>query len=353
MAHHTNHRRTLASPDPPIPLSMDPTLKRQPKPTSTTHINNYNNNNPPDPIPLSKPSYYMSSKHNSNHKVTSSSLTSQKPIKNPPSACIDTHLQAKGMTLSADFDACRISFIKPKHHHKQQLKPFEPKVAKDIKTNEEYRVRVKKPSSPPELGDEKRVAEVVQESEKKKKEVYGKVEASNKGLKEDPVESMEKKKVEEVQVSEKKKSKEAYAKVKESTNKELKDLFEESLDIKSMTVSFGGGRRRSYCGSQVELADFLANNGAKVVSVDMPPFMQIHAVDCARKACDSLEKFTPKTLALTLKKEFDGVYGPAWHCIVGTSFGSFVTHSVGGFLYFSMDHKLYVLLFKTTVQRAD
>ncbi|CAI0399119.1 unnamed protein product [Linum tenue] len=117
--------------------------------------------------------------------------------------------------------------------------------------------------------------------------------------------------------------------------------------------------------SRVELGDFLASNGAKTVSVDMPPFMQIHAVDCARRTCDSLQKFAAKTLALTLKKvtaathlshlhiaEFDGVYGPAWHCIVGTSFGSFVTHSVGGFLYFSMDSKFYVLLFKTTVQRA-
>lgn len=52
-------------------------------------------------------------------------------------------------------------------------------------------------------------------------------------------------------------------------------------------------------------------------------------------------------------QEFDGVYGPAWHCIVGKSFGSFVTHSVGGFMYFSMAHKLYILLFKTTVQRAN
>jgi hypothetical protein len=52
-------------------------------------------------------------------------------------------------------------------------------------------------------------------------------------------------------------------------------------------------------------------------------------------------------------QEFDGVYGPAWHCIVGTSFGSFVTHSVGGFLYFSMDQKLYILIFKTAVQKAD
>ena len=51
-------------------------------------------------------------------------------------------------------------------------------------------------------------------------------------------------------------------------------------------------------------------------------------------------------------QEFDGVYGPAWHCIVGTSFGSYVTHSVGGFLYFSMDQKLYILLFKTAVQKV-
>ncbi|KAF7806139.1 Dynein light chain, cytoplasmic [Senna tora] len=114
-----------------------------------------------------------------------------------------------------------------------------------------------------------------------------------------------------------------------------------------------GGRRRSFCGTHVDLGDVFAINGVKVVSADMPPFMQIHAVDCARKTFDSMEKFTSKTLALTLKKEFDGVYGPAWHCIVGTSFGSFVTHSVGGFLYFSMDQKLYILLFKTTVQKAD
>ncbi|XP_027332774.1 uncharacterized protein LOC113847721 isoform X1 [Abrus precatorius] len=120
----------------------------------------------------------------------------------------------------------------------------------------------------------------------------------------------------------------------------------------SVSLAPSGGRRRSFCGSQVDLGDVFAINGAKMVSADMPPFMQIHAVDCARKAFDSMEKFTSKTLALSLKKEFDGVYGPAWHCIVGTSFGSFVTHSVGGFLYFSMDQKLYILLFKTAVQKA-
>ncbi|KAL2321912.1 hypothetical protein Fmac_026291 [Flemingia macrophylla] len=123
--------------------------------------------------------------------------------------------------------------------------------------------------------------------------------------------------------------------------------------VERVSVSVpAGGRRRSFCGSQADLRDFFAINGAKMVSVDMPPFMQIHAVDCARKTLDSMEKFTSRTLALSLKKEFDGVYGPAWHCIVGTSFGSFVTHSVGGFLYFSMDKKLYILLFKTLVQKA-
>ncbi|KAK3031743.1 hypothetical protein RJ639_036623 [Escallonia herrerae] len=140
-----------------------------------------------------------------------------------------------------------------------------------------------------------------------------------------------------------------------SEKERVKKEFDEGCEVKgsSFSLVMGGGRRSSFCSSQTELADFLSCSGVKVVSADMPPFMQIHAVGFARKACDSMEKFTAMTLASTLKKEFDGVYGPAWHCIVGTSFGSFVTHSVGGFLYFSMDHKIYVLLFKTTVQRAD
>ena len=76
--------------------------------------------------------------------------------------------------------------------------------------------------------------------------------------------------------------------------------------VERMSVSLapggGGGRRRSFCGSQTDLRDVFAINGAKMVSVDMPPFMQIHAVNCARNALDSMEKFTSKTLALSLKK---------------------------------------------------
>ncbi|XP_059636197.1 uncharacterized protein LOC132278424 [Cornus florida] len=65
----------------------------------------------------------------------------------------------------------------------------------------------------------------------------------------------------------------------------------------------------------------------KVLVSDMPGFMQVHAFQCARRTYDSLEKFSSKHLAYNMKKEFDKVYGPAWHCIVGSSFGSFVTHS--------------------------
>ncbi|XP_004503373.1 uncharacterized protein [Cicer arietinum] len=92
----------------------------------------------------------------------------------------------------------------------------------------------------------------------------------------------------------------------------------------------------------------------KVRACDMPLNLQNRAFHCARHLLNSMpsNKLDSKRLALTLKKEFDTSYGPAWHCIVGTSFGSYVTHSVGGFLYFSID-KVYILLFKTTVQPLD
>ncbi|CAI9096746.1 OLC1v1032956C1 [Oldenlandia corymbosa var. corymbosa] len=89
----------------------------------------------------------------------------------------------------------------------------------------------------------------------------------------------------------------------------------------------------------------------RVRASDMDVNLQNHAFKCARGNLDSMPigKLDSKRLALSLKKEFDSTYGPAWHCIVGTSFGSYVTHSTGGFLYFSID-KVYVLLFKTAVE---
>ncbi|XP_030515149.2 uncharacterized protein LOC115728876 [Rhodamnia argentea] len=109
--------------------------------------------------------------------------------------------------------------------------------------------------------------------------------------------------------------------------------------------------RKSVSHVETNLASVVAFLQVKVMVADMPGFMQVHAFRCARTTYDSLEKFSAKHMAYNIKKEFDKVYGPAWHCIVGSNFGSFVTHATGGFLYFSME-KLYILLFKTKVQKA-
>ncbi|KAJ6903210.1 hypothetical protein NC651_020649 [Populus alba x Populus x berolinensis] len=124
----------------------------------------------------------------------------------------------------------------------------------------------------------------------------------------------------------------------------------------------------------------------RVRAADMPIVLQDRAFRCARDQLDSMPgKLDSKRLALALKKaalarqmfygsnenfvscvswgysclylfirfqEFDAAYGPAWHCIVGTSFGSYVTHSTGGFLYFSID-KVYILLFRTAVEPLE
>uniref|UniRef100_A0A0E0K1K0 Dynein light chain n=1 Tax=Oryza punctata TaxID=4537 RepID=A0A0E0K1K0_ORYPU len=87
----------------------------------------------------------------------------------------------------------------------------------------------------------------------------------------------------------------------------------------------------------------------RVRAADMPLAMQRRAVRLAYDAVAAMARLDSKRLALALKKEFDTTYGPAWHCIVGTGFGSYVTHSVGGFLYFSVD-KVYILLFRTAVE---
>uniref|UniRef100_A0ACD5US67 Uncharacterized protein n=1 Tax=Avena sativa TaxID=4498 RepID=A0ACD5US67_AVESA len=87
----------------------------------------------------------------------------------------------------------------------------------------------------------------------------------------------------------------------------------------------------------------------RVRAADMPLPLQRRAIWIAREVVLATPRLESKRLALALKKDFDTTYGPAWHCIVGTSFGSYVTHSLGGFLYFSID-KAYILLFRTTVE---
>ncbi|KAK6795226.1 hypothetical protein RDI58_008679 [Solanum bulbocastanum] len=271
---------------------MDPTLKKQPKPTPFSATTNSKPHAPPDPNPTIQNISSHFSKLYANHKILKSGHRHPPPV--------DTHLQAKTLAAaSTAFDSSCSALTKSKSQHGRRY------AQKDVDK-----------------------AIVLQEKGEIKK-----------------IPNKEKELKKEVDV------KRALALLsKDQDSEQLKGL--QQRPSFSLTMN-GGGRRKSFCCSQTELADFFSCSGVKVVSVDMKPFMQIHAVDFARKAHDSLEKFSSKSLGFSLKKEFDGVYGPAWHCIVGTSFGSFVTHSVGGFIYFSMDHKLYVLLFKTTVQKAE
>ncbi|EXB51370.1 Dynein light chain [Morus notabilis] len=113
----------------------------------------------------------------------------------------------------------------------------------------------------------------------------------------------------------------------------------------------------------VKLAAIAMSFNVRLRSSDMPPHMQAHALRCTRSLLDSSNppatvvppttkaktRPNPTHIARALKKEFDSTYGPAWHCVVGASFGSFMTHSPGGFVYFSID-SLSVLLFKTEVK---
>lgn len=123
---------------------------------------------------------------------------------------------------------------------------------------------------------------------------------------------------------------------------------EEELERRSKFLSSLIQRKKAV--EQQEQHDCL---NVRVRASDMPLPLQNRAFRCAREHLDSMPgKLDSKRLALALKKEFDSSYGPAWHCIVGTSFGSYVTHSLGGFLYFSID-KVYILLFKTAVEPLD
>ncbi|XP_030458014.1 uncharacterized protein LOC115678735 [Syzygium oleosum] len=307
MAHHTKHRRDLAATE--VQARTQNTLRKHPKQalfaTSRAVAKD------PDPTIASTPFDVP--------KIA----TSQKPTSLSSAAARDVLLQAKALHKSADFESSKFSSCSVAA--RQGKGSQETGKQRGKKTKGDGAVKVKKLAREWEDG--------VGEARAFEKE-KSKVEVSRDGI--DMVK---------------------FSALLVAEEEELRKCREDAVDggRRSSTSSAvaSGRRRRSFGGVQVELSDVFASSGVRVVAVDMPPFMQIHAVDCARKASDSLEKFSCRALACTLKKEFDGVYGPAWHCIVGTSFGSFVTHSVGGFMYFSMDQKMYVLLFKTTVQRAD
>ncbi|QDZ25903.1 putative light chain of dynein [Chloropicon primus] len=84
----------------------------------------------------------------------------------------------------------------------------------------------------------------------------------------------------------------------------------------------------------------------KVKRADMAPDAVALAVQVATDAIQLSGVDNHRDIAKTLKEEFDRELSPAWQCIVGQRFGSFITHAEGTFVYFIVGD-LAILLFRT------
>ncbi|KAK7244309.1 hypothetical protein RIF29_39129 [Crotalaria pallida] len=133
---------------------------------------------------------------------------------------------------------------------------------------------------------------------------------------------------------------------------EAKQINHGSKEKKAIMHSLINNNPKPSSEAVMRLASVAISFNVTLRSSDMPVHMQEHALRYTGSLLShddpSHHKPTHTHLARALKKEFDSAYGPAWHCVIGKSFGSFVSHTGGGFLYFSID-SLSVLLFKTEV----
>ena len=82
---------------------------------------------------------------------------------------------------------------------------------------------------------------------------------------------------------------------------------------------------------------------AVIKAADMPEERVNMAI---RIAVDAKNKFSQLNLvAAYIKKEFDKLYEPSWHCCVGDGFGSYITHETGNLVYFFLK-EMAVLVWK-------
>ena len=95
--------------------------------------------------------------------------------------------------------------------------------------------------------------------------------------------------------------------------------------------------------------DLAPSSPALTVSVKRADMSEEAVALAVQVATDTIDLFGPEShrdIAKSLKEEFDRELSPAWQCIVGQRFGSFITHAQGTFVYFLVDD-LAILLFRT------
>ena len=83
---------------------------------------------------------------------------------------------------------------------------------------------------------------------------------------------------------------------------------------------------------------------AVIKFADMSDRMQQHAVDCCCHAFQ--QKRVLDDIAEIIKTEFDIMYEPTWHCVVGRGLGSYVTHQSKCFIFFHWG-EVGILLWRT------
>jgi dynein light chain LC8-type len=53
------------------------------------------------------------------------------------------------------------------------------------------------------------------------------------------------------------------------------------------------------------------------------------------------------TIADFIRKKFDRDHDRGWNCVVGRSFGAFVTHEIKTYMYFTVQPGTYILLWRS------
>ena len=89
---------------------------------------------------------------------------------------------------------------------------------------------------------------------------------------------------------------------------------------------------------------------AVIKSADMDESMQQHAVDCVVFAFQ--QRRILDDIAEIIKTEFDTMYLPTWHCIVGRGLGAYVTHESKSYIFLYWG-EIGVLLWRTDNGTAD
>ena len=85
-----------------------------------------------------------------------------------------------------------------------------------------------------------------------------------------------------------------------------------------------------------------------VFAEDMTDRMMNRAIDVGKAAFNNPQNQGKpnQRIATFIRTTFEKEYGKSWNCVVGSNFGSYVTHEIKTYIYFSVQPGIIVLLWK-------